>query len=81
MIMKRLLIKQRECGFIFSDICRLRVVSNFGDSGEIHASARKWAPARTRAMREAGIAKIRDYIDILVVAWKREINANCCVSL
>ena len=31
--------------------CRLRVVSTFGDSGEIHARARKWAPARRRATR------------------------------
>ena len=28
---------------------RLQVVSNFRDSGEIHARARKWAPARRRA--------------------------------
>ena len=56
---------------------RLRVVSNFGDSDEIHARARKWAPSRRRATRRgasprgspfsrarlnfAGIAKIRDY--------------------
>ena len=30
---------------------RLQVVSNFGDSGKIHAHARKWAPARRRATR------------------------------
>ena len=30
---------------------RLRVVSKFGDSGEIHARTGKWAPARRRAMR------------------------------
>ena len=38
----------------FYEICcmlRLRVVSNFRDSGEIHARARKWAPARRRATR------------------------------
>ena len=32
-------------------VSRLREVSNFGDSGEIHARARKWAPARRRATR------------------------------
>ena len=41
---------------------RLRVVSNFGDSGEIHTRMRKWAPARRRVRAYfAGIAKIRDY--------------------
>ena len=30
---------------------RLREVSNFGDSGEIHVSAPKWAPSRRRATR------------------------------
>ena len=30
---------------------RVRVVSNFGDSGEIHARAREWSPARRRATR------------------------------
>ena len=30
---------------------RLRVDSNFGDSGEKHACARKWASARRRATR------------------------------
>ena len=29
----------------------LRVVSNFRDSGKIHARVRKWAPARRRATR------------------------------
>ena len=29
----------------------LRVISNFGDSGEIHARARKWVHARRRATR------------------------------
>ena len=33
---------------------------NFGDSGEIHARERKWAPARLHAYF-AGIANIRDY--------------------
>ena len=32
---------------------RLRVVSNFRDSGEIHARARKWPPARRRATKRA----------------------------
>ena len=32
----------------------LRVVSNFGVSGEIHARARKWARARRRATRGGG---------------------------
>ena len=30
---------------------RLPVVSNFGDSGEIHAHTRKWVPARRHATR------------------------------
>ena len=38
-----------ESHFLPSLLPRLRVVSNFGESGEIHAGARKWAPARRRA--------------------------------
>ena len=37
---------------------RLRVVPNFDHSGEIHASARKWATARRRASRR-GAARAR----------------------
>ena len=38
-------------------ILRLLVVSNFCDSGEIHALARKWAPARRRATRRRASAR------------------------
>ena len=46
--MEHLFTKQQVA---INDQNRLRVASNFGDSGEIHARARKWAPARRRATR------------------------------
>ena len=61
-------------------VARLRIVSNFGDSGEIHARARENGLPRGDAPRRgslfaracvdfAGITKIRDYSQS--TAWQK----------
>ena len=49
-------------------LCRLRVVSNFGDSGEIFSLARVYF---------AGIAKIRDYSQSIIYVSRSDIYSFC----
>ena len=53
---------------------RLRVVSNFGDSGEIHARARKWAPE----WRRATIAGAENLVARLLAGT--HFRARACIS-
>ena len=51
--------RRRREGFQNGSFPRLRVVSNFGDTGEIHVRARRWAPARRRPTRRGADFRAR----------------------